>query len=288
MRTVIVILILTTAFASAKAPAAALAKDDGYRGIWYANQPSKDEYRYKYSGGFATYPQQQLPKAIFAKEVNKTFFCYGGRTREKNELLHMVSYFDHTTGTVPRPALVLDSRAEKQLVYLKDLNFDNAGRPVVLFLTTTGYESGPKHGPRPWFTLRWTGTEWVRRPFTTTDHNYDHGSLHIEPDGLWRIIAPTDPGPQPWTAGGEMVMWTSRDEGATWSKAKTLTYDSLRNHTYARRPVNAHPGFYTFWADGHTLEPSESRLYFTDREGSQVWRLPEAMSGDSAPPEPVW
>lgn len=186
------------------------------------------------------------------------------------------------------PALVLDSRAEKQLVYLKDLNFDNTGKPVVLFLTATGYESGPKHGPRTWFTMRWTGTEWVRRPFTTSDHNYDHGSLHIEPDGLWRIVAPTDPGPQPWTAGGEMVMWTSRDEGATWSKAKMLTHDSLRNHTYARRPVNAHPGFYTFWADGHTLEPAESRLYFTDREGSQVWRLPESMSGNSAPPEPAW
>src|SRR5438445_2511040 len=31
---------------------------DGYRGIWYYNQPSNDEYKYKYSGGFATYPQQ--------------------------------------------------------------------------------------------------------------------------------------------------------------------------------------------------------------------------------------
>jgi hypothetical protein len=39
-------------------------KDDGYRGIWYFNQPSNDECRYKYSGGFATYPQQQLPFAM--------------------------------------------------------------------------------------------------------------------------------------------------------------------------------------------------------------------------------
>src|SRR4051812_7107154 len=29
-------------------------KDDGYRGIWYSNQPTGDRYRYKYSGGFAT------------------------------------------------------------------------------------------------------------------------------------------------------------------------------------------------------------------------------------------
>jgi len=58
--------------------ACAQTKDDGYRGIWYYNQPSKDEYHYKYSGGFATYPQQMLPYAFYAKEDSsriKTFFC---------------------------------------------------------------------------------------------------------------------------------------------------------------------------------------------------------------------
>src|SRR4051794_29189093 len=38
---------------------------DGYRGIWYFNQPSGDEY--KYSGGFATYPQQHVPIAWYSK-----------------------------------------------------------------------------------------------------------------------------------------------------------------------------------------------------------------------------
>ena len=438
--------------------AAAQPKDDGYRGIWYANQPSKDEYRFKYSGGFATYPQQQLPCAVYAKEAGKTFFCYGGRSREKNELLHMVSFFDHATGQVPRPtillnkktddahdnptimlddeghiwifsaahgtarpswvhrstkpwsvdefeevletnfsythpwwmpgkgflflhtrykagrglfwmtsadgrrwsephslahiemgdyqvtwrhgnrlasvfdyhpkpaglnersniyyvetgdfgrtwttiegntlelplttprnpALVHDSRAEEKLVYLKDVNFDASGRPIILYLTTTGYESGPKHGLREWFTLRWTGKEWLRRAFATSDHNYDHGSLHIEADGTWRIVAPTEPGPQPWTTGGEMVLWLSKDEGATWTKVKQLTRESTFNHTYARRPVNAHPQFHTLWADGNTLGVSESRLYFTDREGSRVWRLPEKMEGEFATPEVIW
>lgn len=356
-------------FLALAASSLALAQptDDGYRGIWYSNQPSKDEYRYKYSGGFATYPQQQLPVAVYAKEVNKTFFCYGGRSREKNELLHMVGYFDHATGQVPRPTILLNKRTDdahdnptlmlddtghvwifsaahgtarpswihrgtrpwsvdefeeiletnfsythpwwmpgqgflflhtryrsgrglfwKELVYLKDLNFDAAGRPVILFLTATGYESGPKHGLRPWFTLHWTGRDWQRRVFTTSDHNYDHGSLYIEPDGTWRIIAPTDPGPQPWTTGGEMVLWTSRDEGATWDRRKPFTHGSPFNHTYARRPVNAHPGFYALWADGNPLEPSESRLYFTDRDGSHVWRLPERIERDFAKPEIAW
>jgi hypothetical protein len=90
----------------------ALPKDDGYRGIWYFNQPSNDQFKYKYSGGFATYPQQHAPIAIFSKEANKTFFCYGGTVKGKQELLHMVSYFDHATGEVPRPVILLNKKTE--------------------------------------------------------------------------------------------------------------------------------------------------------------------------------
>jgi hypothetical protein len=85
-----------------------------------------------------------------------------------------------------------------------------------------------------------------------------------------------------------MVLWTSRDRGATWRKVKQLTRGSRFNHTYARRPVNAHPDFYAFWADGNPLEPSDSSLYFTDKEGDRVWRLPPMMSADFAKPEIAW
>jgi hypothetical protein len=440
-----------------------LPRDDGYRGIWYFNQPTRDEYRYKYSGGMATYPQQHAPIAIYREEVRKTFFCYGGTTARKPgdppRLLHMVSYYDHEQGTVPRPvilldkatddahdnpvmqidargiiwifsnshgtqrpafihrsitpysidafariavtnfsygqpwqvagrgflflhtgyvagrrhlrwmtspdgldwsparelafidtgdyqvswarggrvatafdfhpspgglnaranlyylettdlggtwrtangqavtlpltktanpALVYDSRAENKLVYLKDLNFDAAGRPVVLFLTSHGFEPGPASGPREWKTARWTGSGWVIRAFTESDNNYDHGSLYLEPDGAWRVIAPTQPGPQPFNPGGEMVMWSSQDEGTTWRTVKQLTTGSARNHSYARRPLDAHPAFYALWADGHGRQPSESNLYFTDRDGTHVWRLPPTMAGDEARPEIAW
>jgi hypothetical protein len=442
--------------------AAPLPKDDGYRGIWYFNQPTKDEYKFKYSGGMATYPQQHIPIAIYRKEVDKTFFVYGGTTaregRGKQELLHMVSYFDHATGKVPRPtillnkhtddahdnptlsiddrgylwvfssshgtsrpsyihkstrpysvdefervletnfsytqpwhipgqgflflhtryaagrnlfwmtsadgvtwesphqlakiemgdyqiswpngarlatafdfhpapvglneraniyyletrdfgrswqtvtgdtvtppltttnnpALVYNSRAEGRLVYLKDLNFDAQGHPVILFLTSKGFEAGPENGPRVWQTARWTGNRWEFHDFTTSLNNYDHGSLYIEADGTWRIIAPTEPGPQPYNPGGEMAMWTSGDQGKSWKKIKQLTHDSPRNHTYARRPLNAHPDFYALWADGDGRQPSESHLYFTNQKGDQVWRLPAQMDGESAAPELAW
>lgn len=460
------VLLLDAAFL---APAAEVAtnfpKADGYRGIWYFNQPSHDEYRYKYSGGFATYPQQHAPLAIHCEAVKKTFFVYGGTTAEKagdkQQLLHMVAFYDHAAGTVPRPAILLnkqtsdahdnpvlsvdgngflwvfspshgtgrpsfihrsarpysiesfervvvtnfsypqpwcipgkgflflqtrynapgagraarglhfstspdgrawsaptllaamelgdyqiswpngsrvgtafdfhpaplglnaranlyyvetpdagrtwhsvtgtnlappltniqnaalvyDSRAEKLLVYLKDLNYDAAGRPVILFLTSPGYESGPGNNPRTWRTAHWTGKEWRFQTVTTSGNNYDHGSLYVEPDGAWRIIAPTDPGPQPYNPGGEMVMWLSRDEGSSWQRVRQLTSRSRFNHTYARRPLNAHPDFYALWADGHGREPSESRLYFTTRDGERVCRLPARMSGEFGKPE---
>lgn len=430
-------------------------KADGYHGIWYYNQPSGDQYRYKYSGGFATYPQQQGPLAHYAEQARKTFFCYGGTRPGKQELIHLVSYFDHKTGEVPRPTILLDKKtgdahdnpvmtidsgghlwifsnahgtarpayihrsrepysidafehvlttnfsychawhvpgsgiflphtryenggrslysmssetgerwsepkllarfakghyqitcqrgpriasvfnvhpepvglnartnlyyvetsdfgrtwqsidgktletpltdarviepvqdyeAEGLLVYLKTVEFDAEGRPVILFLTSKGYASGPESGPRVWRTARWTGSEWQIRTMTESDHSYDFGSLYIEDDGTWRVIAPTDAGPQPYGTGGEMVMWTSQDLGAHWKRLKTLTRNSPRNHTYARKPVNAHPDFYALWADGNAWEPSESSLYFTDRAGSAVWRLPDRMDAFAQAP----
>lgn len=438
-------------------PVLILQKDDGYRGIWYYNQPSNDEYVYKYSGGLGTYPANHIPFAIYAPKVNKTFFCYGGAQKEKNVLMHMVSYYDHATGLVPRPtillnketsdahdnpvisldeegyiwifssshgtarpsyitrstkpysidsfewvlttnfsypqpwylpgqgfffihtryeqgrcnyqmtsrdgrhwsegrllakideghyqvshpfgrkvgtafmyhpkglglnyrtnlyymesddfgatwrnaqgevldlplttvknkALVHDYEAEGLKVYIHDLNFDSHGRPIILYLTSKGYESGPKNDPRIWRTARWTGTAWDIQGTIVSDSNYDCGSLYIEGDSLWRIIGPTQPGPQRYNPGGEVAVWTSTDQGKTWQMVRQVTRNSEFNHTYVRRPVNAHPDFYAFWADGHARQPSPSRLYFCDKNGEHVWRLPPVMEGDFARPEPV-
>ncbi|MGB2819888.1 MAG: BNR-4 repeat-containing protein, partial [Phycisphaerae bacterium] len=181
------------------------------------------------------------------------------------------------------PALAHDYRAEKLNVYLKDIRFDADGRPVILYITSRGYESGPKNDPRTWTTARWTGGKWDIRPVTTSDNNYDMGSLYIESDGTWRIIGPTETGPQPYNPGGEMAIWASGDLGRSWRKVRQLTRGSERNHTYARRPVSAHPGFYALWADGHGRKPSISTLYFCDRQGN-VYVLPREMKADFEKP----
>jgi len=435
-------------------------KAGGFRGIWYFNQPSKDEYVYKYSGGLGTYCAKHIPFAWYAPKVNKTFFCYGGTDEANSTLLHMVSYYDHATGKVARPTLLLDKKTDdahdnpvinlddkgyvwifssshgrgrpsyisrsvepydidrfqlvwtgnfsypqpmyypgrgflfvhtwyvkgrgnyvmtsnpegtqwgarsqaayfedghyeisgtwqerktgvafdmhpkgkglnwrtnlyymetddfgqtwknvqgetlatpltnkvnavgvleyesrKRNVYLKDIQFDSHGRPIILFVLSKGYESGPANGPREWRTVRWTGDRWEER-FTgiVSDNNYDSGPLYVESDTTWRIIAPTQPGPQPYNPGGEIVMWLSEDAGATWRMARQITRNSAMNHTFVRRPVDARPDFYGFWADGHGRKPSESHLYFCNRDGD-VFRLPQTMSGGFASPEPVF
>ena len=190
--------------------------------------------------------------------------------------------------TRENPALVHDYFTPETNVYMKDITFDSAGRPIILVVTSRGWEAGPVNDPRVWITARWTGSEWDINGSIRSDNNYDTGSLYIESDNLWRIIGPTETGPQPYNPGGEVAMWTSTDQGRSWKKVKQLTRDSEYNHTYCRRPVNAHPDFYAIWADGHARQPSESRIYFTNRQGDHVWRLPEKMSGDTAKPEIAW
>lgn len=183
-------------------------------------------------------------------------------------------------------ALVHDYEKEGLLVYLKDIRFDASGKPVILFLTSKGFEAGPKNDPRTWTTARWTGQAWTIRPAFTSDNNYDMGSLYLDADGTWQIVAPTETGPQPYNPGGEIATWHSADQGATWQKVAQLTKDSPFNHTYAREPVNAHDDFYALWADGHGRQPSESSIYFCNRAGA-VYRLPRLMEADFAKPEQV-
>jgi hypothetical protein len=99
--------------------------------------------------------------------------------------------------------------------------------------------------------------------------------------GIWRIIGPTEAGPQRHGTGGEVAIWISKDEGATWIKKRDITNESERNHSYVRRPVNANKDFYAFWADGDADEFSESHLYFCNKRGNKVWQLPYEMKNDS-------
>jgi len=180
-------------------------------------------------------------------------------------------------------ALVKDYESEGKLVYINDLNFDEEGNPVILAVVSNDYKPGPGGDPRQWIVMHWANKNWRFDTVCTSTHNYDMGSLYIKKN-CWRIIGPTDAGPQRYGTGGEMVLWESEDAGATWRKKHQLTTKSTRNHSYARRPVSANEEFYAFWADGNADSLSESVLYFCNKKGTKVWKLPYTMEGDFEKP----
>ncbi len=182
-------------------------------------------------------------------------------------------------------ALVRNYEEEGRLVYIHDLDLDADGHPVILYTTSAFHQPGPKGDPRWWTIARFDGDQWHYTDVTEANHNYTTGSLYVEEDA-WRIIGPTEKGPQPIGSGGEVAIWKSTDQGKTWEKQRDVTTDSERNHNYVRRPVNAHDDFYAFWADGNPDELSPSYLYFSNRGGDKVWRLPYDMEEDFAKPEP--
>ena len=181
------------------------------------------------------------------------------------------------------PALVHDYQSEHRNCYIKDLNFDAAGRPVILCVTSDNHLTGPDGGVRQWHTFHWTDREWRESLIATSTHCYDSGSIWIDDDDVWTVIAPTDAGPQYWGTGGEMVMWRSRDKGQTWKRVRTLPHASPRNHGYARRPLHADPDFY---ADGDPDNMSISRLYFCNERGD-LFRMPYTMQSEWQKPEPI-
>ncbi len=200
---------------------------------------------------------------------------------------------DGTALTLPlaeikNPALVVDYAAQGRLVYTCDLNFDAAGNPILLYVVSRDFRPGPGGGEREWTVAHWRGGKWNFSTVTTSDHNYDMGSLYVLKDE-WLVIAPTDVGPQKWGTGGDMVLWASRDEGRTWTRRQPVTQGSEFNHSYARRPVNARDPFFAFWADGNPDQPSPSRLYFSDSTGKNVFRLPYTFPAGAewAQPEAV-
>jgi hypothetical protein len=196
---------------------------------------------------------------------------------------------DGTLMTLPNTsstgaALVHDYLSEGLRVYMKDLQYDAEGQPVIFYLTNQ-FDVDPDEAPHQFHIAHFDDGVWEIKDLFMTDHNYDYGQLTIEDNGTWRIIAPTIAGPQPYATGGEMAMWISEDEGDTWEMIRELTYDSDYNHTYAKQPLGADDEFYAFWADGDAYGPSESSFYFTDKNGTGVWKLPTEMTTDFATPE---
>lgn len=187
---------------------------------------------------------------------------------------------------VNNPARVVDFQQQGKNVYLKDLKFDQNGNPMCLYITSGGHEPGPDNDPREWRLSRWNGKKWIHSKITTSDHNYDMGSLILQ-GKTWYLIAPTSDGPQQFGTGGELDIWYSTNKGKKWKLKTPLTRQSRMNHSYVRVVLNGIAPFQYFWADGNPEKMSISHIYYGDLEGN-TWQLPYEMTGEVMRPEKVF
>ena len=183
------------------------------------------------------------------------------------------------------PARVVNYSDAKKNIYLKDMVYDKNGNPICLYLVSNGHQPGPNSAPYIWKVTLWNGFEWLTYNITTSDHNYDMGSLWVD-ENFWRLVAPVGIPPQKWGVGGEIEIWSSIDKGHNWKKEKAITKNSDFNHSYVRKVVDGKAPFVFFWADGDPHEFSKSQLYFGDLKGN-VFLLPYSMKDNFEKPEPI-
>jgi hypothetical protein len=181
------------------------------------------------------------------------------------------------------PSRVVDYASLKKNIYLKDTVFDSWGRPICLYIRSKGHEPGPENEPYEWCITKWNGSQWTTHVITTSDHNYDMGSLLIDKEKLY-LVGPTAVGAQEWGVGGELQIWKSDDWGTNWIKVKDLTQNSDFNHSYVRKSENFKAPFVFFWADGDAHQFSKSELFFGNLEG-KIWKLPYNMEKESELPQ---
>ncbi|WP_372648108.1 BNR-4 repeat-containing protein [Draconibacterium sp.] len=187
---------------------------------------------------------------------------------------------------ITSPARVVDYASQNKNLYLKDMAFDSDGNPACLYIRSSGHKPGSISEPYEWCVTKWNGAHWQTFRVTESDHNYDMGSLFIQ-GNTWKVIGPTEPGPQKWGVGGELAVWVSDDSGQTWAIERQLTENSVMSHSYVRKPVNYKAPFCYFWADGHSHEFSKSEIYFGDFDGN-IWKLPYQMKDDYEKPVKVY
>ena len=240
---------------------------DGYRGAWHA-QPPRFAHGFKYSGGLGTYCSSHSPLAIYAPAADKTFFCWGGMAADQHarprnwdfcpgQQLHMVSYFDHRTGLVPRPTVLFD----KHCAYTHD-------NPVIA-LAEDGHIwiFSPSHGA-------WTTPSFIHRSVEP----YSIERFETVSEGLFAY-------PQPWPLPGEgfallharyqdgrMLHIQHSGDGRTWTPPRPLMgIEQGHYHVSAARgrmlglACNMHPTV-------GGLDARTNLYYLTSPDGGHTWQ----------------
>ena len=230
---------------------------DGYRGIWWWDTPAENEYKFVYySGGFATYTAKHIPLAYYSDVAQKTFFCYGGTYRDRNRILAMVSCYDHATGTVPRPTILMDKGTadahDNPVLMLDDEGYiwvfvsaHGTARPAYIFRSRDPYSVDAFQCvrktnfsyPQPWH-IHGRGFLFLHTRYAGGRFLY----MHTSPDGLnWsepRALSKIPPRPLPGQLarrhpGRHRVQLPSGQEAGVHPEPTCIT---------CRRTISARPG----------------------------------------------
>lgn len=229
-------------------------RDTGYRGIWFT-LGQKGEFGDKYSGGLGTYTANHRPLAIYSKEADKTFFVYGGAKEGKRHLLIMASYYDHATGTVPRPVIVYDKQGVDDPHDNASIALDGDGH-VWVFVSGRGQK-------RPGFKFR------SREPYSI--------------DSFEQISVEEMTYPQPWwvpgkgfihmftkyTAGRELY-WNTSPDGRRWSPPRKLA--GMGGHYQISTPVEGGVATAFNYHPGGSVDKRTNIYYVRTDDMGETWR----------------
>ncbi|XZE43284.1 BNR-4 repeat-containing protein [Pirellulaceae bacterium SH467] len=232
---------------------------DGYRGIWFTlGQFSK--HGDKYSGGLGTYTSSHNPLAVYSPEVDRTFFTYGGTTQsDQRHLLIMVSYFDHKTGTVPKPVVVHDKQGVDDPHDNASLQLDEHGY-VWVFISGRG-RNRPGfiyRSEAPWSIDRFQLVREAEMTYPQPWYSKRDGWLHLFTK---------------YTKGRELYWETSRD-GLHWSETKKLA--GIGGHYqvseyFLGTEGNEKIGTFFNYHPGGNVDKRTNLYYMETRDGGETW-----------------
>jgi len=246
---------------------APVSRADGYRGIWYA-LGFKFEYGDKYSGGLGTYTANHQPMAEHAPAVKKTFFTYGGApSADKRELTIMVSYYDHATGTVPRPVtLYFDPTVDDP--------HDNASLRIGADGHIWVFKSG-RGAKRPGLIFRSVKSYDVSAFERIADQEFTYPQVWDGAQGGWfmlftKYFKGSHNGPE------RKLFWKTSADGVTWSEDQLLAGFGGHYQTSGRSGAKV-ATFFNYHPDNHV--DRRTNLYYaqTTDEG-KTW-----TTADGAP-----
>jgi hypothetical protein len=231
----------------------------GYKGIWFT-LGQFSEYGDKYSGGLGTYTANHNPLAVYAHEVNKTFFVYGGTTAaDEKHLLLMASWYDHATHTVPRPTIVHDKNGVDDPHDNPSISIDSDGHIWVFVAGRNTTRPGILYKSEEPYSV-----ERFERILVFEDMTYPQPFFDPDTNEFQFLFTK-------YTSGRELYFATSAD-GADWSPHTKLAGFGGHYQVASRHPGTGKLGTFFNWHPGGDVNKRTNVYYMESVDDGATWR----------------